>query len=66
MPAFYFHFSGLVVYFLSVKISDRGKYKTLTLQEKMLILNKLYYGASIQSVMNQCGVTLIHITTNIT
>jgi hypothetical protein len=46
-----------VVYFLSVKISDREKHKTLTLQEKMEVLNKIDHGVSIQSVMIQYGVS---------
>jgi hypothetical protein len=37
-------------------MSARGKYKTLTLQEKMEVLNKLYNGAFIQSVVNKYGV----------
>jgi hypothetical protein len=38
-------------------MSAKEKYKTLTFQEKMEVLNKLVHGASIQSVINQYGVS---------
>jgi hypothetical protein len=57
MPNFYFRFSVLVAYFPSVKMSAGGKCKTLILQEKMEVLNKLDHSASIQSVMNEYGVS---------
>jgi hypothetical protein len=38
-------------------MSARGKYKTLTFQEKMKVLYKLDHDASIQSVMNLYGVS---------
>jgi hypothetical protein len=39
-----------------------GKYKTLTLQERMEVLNKLDHGASIQSVIKQYGVSsMVHV-----
>jgi hypothetical protein len=49
------HVSVLVAYLPSVKISAREKYKTLTLQENMEVLNKLDHGGSIQTVMSQYG-----------
>jgi hypothetical protein len=59
---FYFSFSVLVV-ILPVKISDRGKYKTLTLQKNVSF--KPDHGASVQSVMNNYGVTRTHNTQQI-
>jgi hypothetical protein len=38
-------------------MSARGKYKGVTLQNKMEVLIKLDHGASIQSLMNQCCVS---------
>jgi hypothetical protein len=38
-------------------MNARDKYKTLTFEGKMKVLNKLGHGASFQSVMNEYGVS---------
>jgi hypothetical protein len=46
-------------------MSTRGKYKTLTLHKKLIVLNKLDHDASIRSVMNQYVVSkFLHFMTS--